>query len=184
MKGIDVSAWQNNIDWQSVKNAGIEFVIVKLGQSNSLDEMFVSHINNAVEAGLKIGIYYYAKATSTDEAKQEAEWVDDQIKQLLNGQCPEMGIWYDVEDPCIVGSDITALCKAFIDPLIEYNNVGIYSSYDWLTNGNIDTVNLDVSYWCAQYNSECDFQHPKLKIWQYTDSLNIGGTNFDGNTYM
>ena len=187
MKGIDISAWQDNIDWQAVKDAGIEFVIIKLGQNYTLDSMFINHVNNAVENGLKYGVYYYAKATSDTESQGEAVWVDSQIKQYLSGVNPEMGIWYDMEDSSIesTGVDITALCSAFINQLqtVGYNNVGVYSSYNWLTNGNIDTSQLDVPYWCAQYNFECNFKHPNLKIWQYTDGLSIGGTNFDGNQY-
>ena len=187
MKGIDISAWQDNIDWQAIKDAGIEFVIIKLGESENLDSMFIQHANNAVAAGLKIGIYYYARATSEVEAQQEADWVDAQINQYLNGVNPEMGIWYDMEDSNIesTGVDITALCSAFISQLqtIGYSYVGVYSSYNWLTNGNIDTSQLDVPYWCAQYNFECNFNHPNLKIWQYTDGLSIDGINFDGNQY-
>jgi len=186
VKGIDISAWQENIDWQAVKDAGIGFVIIKLGESEYLDSMFIEHANNAVAADLKIGVYYYARATSEAEAQQEADWVGAQIKQYLNGANPEMGIWYDMEDPSIAdsGADITALCGAFVNQMTSagYTFVGVYSSYDWLTN-KIDTAQLTVQYWCAQYNSECDFTSPSLKLWQYTDSLNIGGINFDGNEY-
>lgn len=184
MKGIDVSAWQENIDWPAVKEAGIEFCIVKLGEGCRLDSSFVVHINAAVDSNLKVGIYYYARATSEGAAQAEADWVAAQIREYLNGVCPEMGIWYDMEAPQIddSGVDITALCRAFIDELTAagFNYVGVYSSYNWLTN-KIDTASLDVPYWCAQYNSQCDFEHPNLKIWQYTDSLQIAGVNFDAN---
>lgn len=189
MKGIDISAWQTNIDWQAVVDAGIEFVIIKLGESGKLDSMFIDHVNNAVAHGLRYGVYLYAHATTIGEARLEAEWVDSQIKQYLNGKNPEMGIWYDMEDSAIenYGADITTICGNFVDRLnqLGYTYVGIYSSYNWLTNGNIDTARLAnyVPYWCAQYNYECNFYHPNLRIWQYTDSLYIGGQNFDGNKY-
>lgn len=185
MKGIDISAWQENINWDAVKDAGIEFVIVKLGQNNTLDEMFLDHVNKAAEYGIKYGVYFYSKATNTQEAINEAVWVVDQLETNFQVE-PEMGIWYDVEDSCMEGADITAICQAFIGHLVEagYKNTGIYSSYNWLTNGNIDTEILDVPYWCAQYNSQCDFDHRNLKIWQFTDSLEIGGQNFDGNEYF
>jgi GH25 family lysozyme M1 (1,4-beta-N-acetylmuramidase) len=148
--------------------------------------MFVDHINNAVAADLKVGIYYYARATTPEQAQQEAEWVDAQVKEYLNGQCPEMGIWYDMEDSRIEdsGADITNICSAFIDRLCDcgFDSVGIYSSYNWLTNGNIDVGSLNAPIWCAQYNSQCDFDG--AKIWQYTDSLDIGGKAVDGNEYL
>ena len=180
MKGIDISAWQENIDWQAVVDAGIEFVIVKLGQSGNLDSMFIEHINNAVANGLKVGVYYYSTATCVEEAEVEADFVDEQIKEYLNGKCPEMGIWYDVEDPCMEGSDITAICNVFLNDLEEYENVGIYSSYNWLTNGNIDTSNINAPIWVAQYNYECNFDN--AKIWQYTDHFS-DDLPYDGDVY-
>lgn len=188
MKGIDVSAWQTNVDWQVIAGSGIEFVIIKLGESYRLDSMFADHINNVIEHGLKVGVYYYSHAMNNTQAEFEAGWVDAQIKEYLNGKQPEMGIWYDVEDASIVnfGTDITALCSTFIDRMqsLGYTYVGVYSSYNWLTNGYIDTTQLDVPYWCAQYNYQCDFEHPNLKIWQYTDSQEINGQLFDGNEYF
>lgn len=188
MKGIDISAWQENIDWQAVKDAGIEFVIIKLGQNYRLDSMFIDHVNNVVAYGLRYGVYLYSKATTIEDAQAEADWVHKQIKQYLNGKNPEMGIWFDMEDPSIEasGADITSLCAAFVNRLwfYGYNYVGVYSSYNWLTNGNIRTDELDVAYWCAQYYRRCDFEHPNLKIWQFTESLEIAGMNFDGNIYF
>jgi len=188
MKGIDISAWQENIDWQAVGDAGIEFVVVKLGENGRVDPMFVQHINDAISKGLKIGVYLYSHATTVDEAIAEADFVNEQIKTYLDGKCPEIGIWFDVEDPGIeaAGVDITALCSEFINQLqaAGYKYVGVYSSYNWLTNGNIDTSRLpDTPIWVAQYNYECNYEGPNLKVWQYTDSLNIGGINFDGNEY-
>lgn len=60
MKVIDISAWQENVDWQAVKDAGIEGVILKIGEHSHLDDMFVDHINKAVENGLQFGVYYFA----------------------------------------------------------------------------------------------------------------------------
>jgi len=182
MKGIDISAWQSGIDWQAMKDAGIEFVIIKIGQGGRLDEMFQDHMQNAAAFGMKIGVYVYSVARSLEEAIAEADWTATQIQTGL----PEMGVWYDVEDEAIAqsGVDITALCAAFVMRLCTYgfNLVGVYSSYNWLTNGNIQPERLgDTPYWCAQYNHECNFENPNLLLWQYTDSLNIAGTNFDGN---
>jgi GH25 family lysozyme M1 (1,4-beta-N-acetylmuramidase) len=186
MKGIDVSAWQTDIDWQVIVDAGIEFVIIKLGQGTSLDNLFVDHINGAIAAGLKVGVYHYAMTTSTTGAQTEADWVAEQISQYLNGQTPEMGVWYDVEDPSIesAGADITAICAAFINKLkTAGHDAGIYSSYNWMTNGNINTKALGIPLWCAQYNSQCDFNNPNLRIWQYTDHVS-DDLPYDGNITM
>ncbi|MDR3591592.1 MAG: GH25 family lysozyme [Negativicutes bacterium] len=189
MKGIDISAWQDNIDWQAVKAANVEFVIIKLGQADHLDNLFAEHVNNAVAYGLKFGIYLYSLAKSREEAETEADWAAEQVRTYLNGIGPEMGIWFDVEDDSIAqdGADITGLCAAFVNRMRAngFQYVGVYSSYNWLTNGYIRTEELEnVPFWCAQYNRECNFENQNLRIWQYTDSLNIAGSNFDGNIYF
>ena len=71
MKGIDISAWQENIDWQAMVDSGVQFVIIKLGQECRLDSSFIDHINSAKEHGMKLGIYYYTRATSIQEAQMD-----------------------------------------------------------------------------------------------------------------
>lgn len=191
MKGIDISYCQTDVDWQAIKNAGIEFVILKIGQKYrgeyELDEMFIEHVNNAVAAGLPYGIYLYAKAKTVEEVQQEADFVIEQINALLDGKQPEFGIWYDMEDGSIEesGADITALCQTFVNRMQEagFGYVGVYSSYDWLTNSNIDTEALNVPLWVAQYNFMCDFEHPNLRMWQYTDHLS-DDLPYDANEYF
>lgn len=190
MKAMDISAWQETVNWEAVKEAGIEAVIIKLGEGVQLDAMFVTHVNNAVAYGLRYGVYYYAHASSPEQAKVEAAWVDQQIKIYLNGRNPEMGIWYDVEAEDMLAGDVTAACSAFIVALniIGYCYVGIYSSYNWLTNGTIE-VNLlanYVPYWVAQYNDQNDFklEYPDkvVRMWQYTDHIS-DELPYDGDIY-
>lgn len=191
MKLIDISAWQENVDWNAVVNEGIEGVIIKLGESGRLDEMFIDHVNNAVANGLKYGIYFYSNAQSANEAREEAAWVDEQIRTYLDGKTPELGIWYDAEDKKMLSGDVTAVCSAFVNYLNAqggYNYVGIYSSYNWLANRIIDTDQLAdyVPYWVAQYNYRNDLilEKPNLniKIWQYTDHYS-DDLPYDANIY-
>lgn len=190
MKLVDISAWQEKVDWEGIVNEGIEGVIVKLGENGALDEMFIDHVNNAVANGLKYGIYFYSDATTPDEARNEAIWVNDQVKTYLNGICPELGIWFDAEDKKMQKGDVTAACSAFISYLNEqgYTYVGVYSSYNWLANGIIDMAQLAdyVPYWVAQYNRVCDLkiEQPNkiIRIWQYTDHYS-DQLPYDGNKY-
>ena len=192
MKVIDISAWQEHIDWQAVKDVGIEGVIIKLGEGTNLDEMFFEHVNNAVNYGLKYGVYYYAHASSIDESIAEANWVDKQIKTYLNGQNPPLGIWYDAEDKSMFKNNINVayMIGNFINQLneLDYNYVGLYSSYNWLTN--IIDLNLLADYipiWSAQYYHENSFklEYPNrvCKMWQYTDCEPIGNMKLDCNIY-
>lgn len=75
MRGIDVSEHNGTINWNDVVDDGNEFVIIRLGWGNRhLDERFYDNFNGALQAGLKIGIYYYSEATSASEAAAEAEY--------------------------------------------------------------------------------------------------------------
>ena len=107
MKIVDISAWQENVDWQGLLDAGVEGVIIKLGERDALDSMFVEHVNHAVEYGLKYGVYYYAHACTRDEAVREADTVAAWLKEYLRGETPELGIWYDAESMRMTTGDVT-----------------------------------------------------------------------------
>lgn len=192
MKGIDVSYHNGDIDWQSIAESGIEFVIVRLGYGNRhLDTKFVDNVNGALAAGLKVGVYYYSYALDTEAAKAEAQFVQEVLRE--NDITPEMGIWFDMEDAdgykerngMPDNQTITDMCSAFICKLNNagYSFVGVYASYSWLTE-KIDTLQLAdyVPYWNAQWSSKNDFLGAKM--WQFTDSLEISGQLFDGNEYF
>ena len=193
MKVIDISAWQTKVDWQGLVDSGVEGVILKIGQEDNLDDMFVEHVNHAVEYGLKYGVYYYAKACNYDEAVREADIVASWLKEYLRGETPELGIWYDAESPKMLlnGDDITSVCMAFLNQLTNYGHQyqGIYSSWNWLSKEGAHHIHIDdlpeyVPIWVAQYSSHCDLkdEYPdRVRIWQYTDSLY--GMSLDGDIY-
>lgn len=192
MKVIDISAWQENIDWEAVKNAGIEGVIIKLGEGTNLDEMFFEHVNDAVNNGLKYGLYYYGHAKDVAEARREAYTVDQWIKTYIRGENPPLGIWYDAEDKDMLQGDENVVYPIanFVHTLREagYNYVGVYTSYNWLTNViDLQPLPLDVPIWVAQYYKENSFkqEYPEriCKMWQYTDYEQIGNMQLDCNIY-
>lgn len=179
MKVIDVSAWQENIDWQAVIDAGIEGVIIKIGERDMLDGMFISHVNTAVDCGLKYGVYYYAHADTPDEAIAEADTVAGWLQTYLRGETPELGIWYDAEAYSMTRGDVTATCMAFLNRLSDYGHQyeGIYASWNWLSKDGARYIDVDrlpdyVPLWSAQYNSHDDLsdEYPgRVRIWQYSD---------------
>lgn len=191
LKGIDVSENNGRVNWQLVKNKGIEFAIIRLGYGRGhLDSEFYRNVNGALAAGLKIGIYYYSYALNTYGARKEAEFVLQTLKDSgLSPERLECGLWYDMEDAdgfkarhgMPSNSEITAMCSRFISDLNAAGySCGIYASLDWLQN-KIETHRLAkyVPYWCAQWGGSCDW--PRAKMWQYTDALPIGGKVFDGD---
>ena len=86
--GIDVSYYQGQIDWQQVRDAGIEFAFIRLGYRRSSDgvlgedEMAKRNLQGASEAGIKVGAYFFSQATSTEEARHEAEFALDILQEF------------------------------------------------------------------------------------------------------
>lgn len=192
MKVIDISAWQQHLNWQAILDANIDGVIIKIGEGTNLDEKFIEHVNNAVVYGLKYGVYYYAHASSIDEARREAYTVDQWLKTYIRGKNPALGIWYDAEDNSMLtgGQNVVYPIANFIHTMREigYNYVGVYTSYNWLTNViDLQPLPLDVPIWVAQYYKENSFkqEHPEriCKMWQYTDHEQIGNMQLDCNIY-
>lgn len=179
MKVVDISAWQENVNWQGLIDAGIEGVIIKLGERDTLDSMFVEHVNHAVEYGLKYGVYYYAHACTHDEAVREADTVATWLKEYLRGETPELGIWYDAESTRMTTGDVTEVCMAFLNRLTDYGHQyeGIYAAWNWLSKDGARYIDVDalpdyVPLWSAQYNSHDDLndEYPgRVRIWQYSD---------------
>lgn len=188
MKVIDVSGWNNDIDWSTLVGEGVEGVIVKISEGRTLSELHGKQIAGAVARGLKWGVYCYTHARTTERAEEEAEVVMDALATLDYGT-PELGIWFDVEAPEVLTlgkEDLTAICSAFITACnAEGYQAGIYASlYTLETSIGVEDLADYVPYWCAQYGaSECGFRdsyHDNILAgWQWTDCYSIGGQNYD-----
>lgn len=187
-RGIDVSENNGFVDWESVAAAGVEFAIIRLGWGKRhLDSRFYENINGAINAGLKVGIYYYSEATDASEAATEADFALYVMQDAgITPDMLEMGVWFDEENDSwkserLTDSDeITDICTTFISTMeVAGYHCGLYANYDYLTNV-IDMSRLaGVPVWCAQYNSQCDYDG--AAIWQCTDSYFINGAQFDKN---
>ena len=200
MKVIDISAWQEDVDWQALVDAGIEGVILKIGERSSLDAMFVEHVNRAVEYGLQYGVYYFAHACTYDEAVREADQVADWLKEYLRGETPPLGIWYDAESERMLSGDVTACCMAFLNRLTDYGHQynGIYSGWDWFSAEGAHHIHIEelpdyVPLWVANYGNGNTFEtaskdylkeeYPDriIRMHQFTD--NLAGFGFDASIY-
>ena len=187
MNVIDLSDWNDNIDWSTIVDAGVGGVIVKISEGRTLSELYGKHIAAAVARGLKWGVYAFTHAQTADRAVQEANVVINALDALGYGT-PPLGIWLDLEAPEVIGQDredVTAICSAFISTCNAAGySAGIYASLSTLTDCiNVNDLADYVPYWCAQYAEKCDFldYYPdnRLAGWQCTDSYNIDGNNYD-----
>lgn len=183
MKGIDVSEWQDDIDWREIKRAGVDFAICRSSYGKKhFDTMFQRHVDGAHSAGLICGAYHYSYALTPADARAEAEyckWVVENSGVLL-----ELPVFFDMEDDndkAYYGfnysrRNVTAICRAFLDE-IKPLNAGVYASLSWLES-LIDWRSLNCPIWNAQYYKRDFFQG---YMWQYTDALRICGKQFDGD---
>ena len=194
--GLDVSKYQGEIDWQKVKDAGIEFVIIRIGyrgygKAGTLgeDAMAQKNYEGAKAAGLKVGGYFFSQAITTEEATEEAEYVMD----IIDGWQLDMPLVYDweclAEDYRTMGVDarlLTDCTKAFCDtvdaagydPMIYYNPD---QSYKQMYMDELGQYGL----WLAKYTPYPDFPYP-IHMWQYTNQGSVPGIqgNVDINLYF
>lgn len=182
-QGIDVSKYQNQIDWTAVKNAGIQFAMIRTGfggDPNSWDSQtdpyFESNYAEAASAGLKVGAYHYSYAASITDASNEA----DLCLHILNGRHLDYPVAYDVEDPSLSGLSTDTLgqiVQTFCSKLqqagyqvLVYSNVNFYNAH--LTSTAVSQYDT----WIANYtqNSLPNFSG-KYTMWQYSSSGSVPG---------
>lgn len=191
MRGIDVSENNGVVDWGAVKANGFDFAIIRIGYGRgNLDSEFYNNVNGAINAGLAIGVYHYSYAMDEEQAASEAEFVINTLNDAgLTADKLPMGIWFDMEDAddykanrgMPTDQQLTNICSVFINKLWQagYVNTGLYASYDWLVNV-LDVSQLGgCAIWCAQLNSQCDYD--RANLWQYTFTENIEGKEFDAD---
>lgn len=180
--GIDVSKWNQNIDWNKVKEAGVQFVIIRCGYRGSKtgvlveDPYFRQNIKEAKEAGLKVGVYFFTQAINQAEAVEEASMV----LSLTEGYELDYPIFIDTEGSggradTLDAVTRTAVCEAFCETVEQAGQeAGVYASRNWYYNNVDDDVLSRYTIWVAEYRKE-PLYTGRYDIWQYTSSGQIDG---------
>ena len=177
MKGIDVSVHNGNIDWNRVKNAGIQFAILRAGYgkvASQKDRKFEENYNGAKAAGVPVGAYWYSYAKTVAEARQEAEV----CVSILAGKQFEYPIWFDQEEKTILATgkaNCSAMVRAFCE-VLEKNGywVGLYTSRSVLSTHIEDDIKSRYALWAAEWNSKLNYSGA-VGIWQYSDKGRVDG---------
>jgi len=185
MNVIDISDWQEGLNFDDLRNNGVQGVVIKIEEGQQEDTDFETFLQDVKNEGLPWGVYLFTHATTPDAATQEA----NDLLSYLGGRVPPLGIRYDIEaDECFAdGVDPTALCSAFV---CAVNNAGlkcgIYISDGKCGSGGVDPNALAdyVPWGIAEYGiSHCDFpsQYPNkhMAAWQDSENGNIDGVNVD-----
>lgn len=190
MIGIDVSSWQDEIDFQKVKNSGVEFVMIRIGFGHNdegkivLDNRYKNNIKNAKKANLKVGIYFYSYAKDITDIYAQTKW----IIKTLNGEKLDLPIAFDWEDWENFDNynfnliEINNIARTFMDLLQKegYKSMN-YGSALYLENiWQLDNYRT----WLAHYTEKTDFNKDYL-MWQFSNTGIVDGINgyVDLNVY-
>jgi len=185
LQGVDVSEWQGDIDWQTVAADGIDFAIIRIGfrgcGEGTLEEdsSFFFNYEQAKEAGLQVGVYYFSQSITAEEAKKEAEWV---LKEL-DERTPSLPVFFDWEPVVKEGSRtkygehalLTDCAAAFCSTIeaagleagVYYNCSQCYNCYDL-------SQLTDYSFWLTAPGSAPDCYYAS-DFWQYSFEGQVNG---------
>ncbi len=181
--GIDVSKWQQSIDWKAVKKAGVSFAIIRVGYRGSAtgvlveDPYFKEHIAGATAAGIKVGVYFFSQAVTEAEAVEEASMAIS----LVSGYKLSYPIFIDTEETpggranSLSKSARTKIVKAFCETVKNSGYLpGVYANKDYFTN-KLNTSELEkYMIWIARYHKELGYSG-KYDIWQYSQTGKVSG---------
>ena len=186
-KGIDVSEFQGKIDWEKVKNSGVEFAILRCGYgmdfSNQDDVEYERNANECERLGIPYGVYLMSYANTVEKARSEAK----HVLRLIEGRKISLGVWHDIEDNGTSGAinkeTLTNIINTFCNTIKNAGHrVGVYANLNWLENKIEKTIKDNYDIWVAQYYSKCEYEG-KYIMWQHTSSGKVNGisTNVDMN---
>ncbi len=180
LKGIDVSGYQGDIDWEEAKTNGVQFAIIKLGNiydtdENDVDSKFEKNYEGCTKNKIPVGIYVYNYCNSIEALREGVKHV---LNHLRNKQI-QLPIYLDMEDKTLTAEGKTALtnlCIEFAKLMKEEGyDAGVYANANWFKN-YIDVSKLDgnASIWIAQYEVDKP-QISDYDIWQYTSDGSVEG---------
>lgn len=183
--GVDVSKYQGDIDWNQVKESGIQFAVMRLGYRGyssgglHLDEYYQSNMKGALNAGLDVGVYFFSQAVNTEEAVEEAEYVLDHIQDYP----VSLPVVFDTEEikndesrtDGLTAEELTDITIGFCDTIESagYRPM-IYANAKWLTT-RLDLLRLkQYPVWYADYQDQPLYPYA-FEMWQYTEKGQVPG---------
>jgi GH25 family lysozyme M1 (1,4-beta-N-acetylmuramidase) len=189
LRGIDVSSYQGEIDWEAVRADGVEFAIIRAGRRGYTegglkeDATFRQNFEGAKAAGLKIGVYFFSQAITVDEAAEEADFV----LELLDGAALDFPItfeWERINDDvartdAITGTAPTDFALAFCDkitqagyePMIYFTRSMSYFEHD------LERL-AGIKFWSGSPGDTPDFYYDHY-MWQYSLTGKVAGIDGD-----
>ena len=180
--GIDVSKWQGNINFKKVKESGVEFVFIRVGYQTDingeyiLDKYFKKNIEGFNKVNIPVGVYFFSKANSTEEAIKQAKWVHKQIKKY-RVDLPvvfDWENWNNYQEYNLSFHSLTEVSNTFLNTIEKYEYKSmLYGSKNYLQSVYYENKK-DV--WLAHYIDMTNYQG-KYKVWQLCENGYIDGIN-------
>jgi len=180
--GIDVSKWQEEIEWQKVKESGVEFAIIRVGYQTEydgeyvVDPYFVQNIKGAKDAGLPVGIYFYSYAKNVEQATEQAEWVTEQLKEY-EIDLPiafDWESWTSFNTTGMSFNTINKVANTFLETIEKNGYKGmLYGSKTYL-----EDIWYPTKYdtWLAHYTNKTNYEGDYI-LWQMCDTGKMNGIN-------
>ena len=189
--GVDVSVHNGKVDWQRLKNQGIEFAILRIGygqNDSQKDSTFEYNYSECKKYGIKVGVYLYSYAMSVEDSEKEA----NNCLNWLKGRQLDLPVYYDIENAkgsyrqdSLSKETLTNMALIFLNKVSCFGyKAGFYSSKYWLESKlDMSQIENNYSVWVAHYTSLLQTTYKgKYDIWQWIDGKNdntLGG--FDRN---
>lgn len=206
--GVDVSKWNGKLDFKQIKKEGIEFMFIRLGtyktDGGHLDEKFIENLKGCAENGIEFGVYVYSYVYKSDDLKNCAKWINEQLESTGN-YCKDKNtvqVAYDIEDSAqtkavsngkISKSTLSKNIKTFCTKIKNYGYIPVvYSSLSYFKN-YLDLNGFQkngIKIWYAQwpYTSSLNttvkkrmYNNTYADIWQFSSSLTVNGKVTDTN---
>ncbi len=190
LEGIDISSYSGDINWEKVKNSGVDFVIIRIGgrgygKEGALytDDRALEYIEGAHNAGLKVGGYFFSQAINAEEAVEEADYV----KSILGDIKLEFPVAYDWEiikdedarTDNVSAAETTNCARAFCDRIIEHGYKTMLYSPSRELYFKYDLSRLaDIDIWYCEYSDVPTFYY-QFSMWQYSSTGRVDGIDAD-----
>lgn len=183
--GIDVSRYQKDIDFNKVKEQGIDFVMIRVGARGykngtlSIDDCFEDNLTNALEAGLDVGVYFYSQAIDEAEALEEADLVLKSIEgkkikypvaidmELIDNDTSRIDKLTKEERTSVIASFVNKIKESGYQPMI-------YGDKEWLIKKIDISRFVESRIWLSQLDEQPDYPY-QFDMWQYSTDGEVAG---------
>lgn len=173
-RGIDVSRWQEEVNWSQVASDDISFVMLGTRSKGEVDPYFHRNIQQASAAGIKVGVYIYSLATTPEMAVAEADFV----LNLIHDYPISYPVAFDMEDSTqgvLSKEELAAIANAFCKRISDSGYYPIiYANEYWLQN-KLDMSKMNYPVWVARYSGKPTYSNPVM--WQATSTGSVKGIN-------